>query len=394
MAQSLFLHAKISGIHTVVPKDEIRLEDELQYFNGDSKKARRMTKIVGMDCRRVAQPGITPSDLSRQAAEILFNNTKIDRSSIDAIIFLTQRPDHIAPATACILQKKLGLSQHCAAFDVNQGCSGYVYGLWLAFSLVESRAASRVLLLVADGMCQTLDRDNRVVTPVFGDAGSATIVEYSEVERRSWFSLCSDGGGAEALMIPAGGSRLPLPKNAEDYAAYCECLHDPNGTPWRLTNIFMDGGAIFDFTLNTVPQHILKTLAWADLTPEDIDWFVPHQANRQIMSMIAEAAGFSQQKTIMGAFSKFGNTAAASIPTALCDAWQEIERSQKYRLMLCGFGVGLSWASAIMDTEHIVCTGVSDFDPPADTMTPQEYLAYWQDKITGKQKHTPPKEEL
>ena len=156
----------------------------------------------------------------------------------------------------------------------------------------------------------------------------------------------------------------------------------------------MDGGAIFDFTVNTVPPHIIETLAWAGMNAEDIDWFVPHQANKQIMSMIAEAAGFSQQKTIMGAFSKFGNTAAASIPTALCNAWQEIEFSKKQRLMLCGFGVGLAWASAIMDTDTIVCTGVSDFDPPADTMTQQEYLAYWQNKITGEKTPPPPKEEL
>jgi len=394
MPRSQFFHANITGIHTVVPKDEIRLEDEVQYFHGDRKKVRRMTKLVGMDCRRVSQPGVTPSDLSRQAAEILFSKMNIDRASIDAIIFLSQRPDHMLPATSCILQKKLGLSQHCAAFDVNQGCSGYVYGLWLAFSLAESRAASRVLLLVGDGMCQTLDRDNRVVTPVFGDAGSATLVEYSENETRSWFSLCSDGGGAEALMIPAGGYRLPLPKKAEDYAAYCECLHDSNGTPWRLTNIYMDGGAIFDFTVNTIPPHITETLAWAGMTAEDIDYFVPHQANRQIMTMIAEAAGFSQQKTIMGAFSKFGNTAAASIPTALCDVWQQMAHRGKERLLLCGFGVGLSWASAVLDAEHILCAGISDFDPPADTMTPQEYLAYWQRKISGKQMLPTTKEDL
>ena len=124
MAQSQFFHTKISGVHTVVPKDAIRLEDELQYFKGDIKKAQRMTKMVGMDCRRVAQPGVTPSDLSRQAAEILFKNMKLDPASVDAIIFLSQRPDHLVPATACILQKKLGLSKNCAAFDVNQGCSG------------------------------------------------------------------------------------------------------------------------------------------------------------------------------------------------------------------------------------------------------------------------------
>lgn len=391
MARSQFLHAKISGMHTVVPRDEIRLADELQYFNGDSKKARRMTQIVGMDCRRVSPPGITPSDLCRQAAEILFSTMGIARGSVDAIIFLTQHPDHILPATACILQKKLGLSQHCAAFDVNQGCSGYVYGLWLASSLVESRAAARVLLLVGDSMCQRLDRDNRVVTPVFGDAGCATIVEYAEDGRKSWFSLGTDGGGAESLMIPAGGYRLPLPRTVADYAAYCERLRDPNGTPWRLTDPFMDGGAIFDFTLGTVPPHISETLSWAGMSADDIDWFVPHQANRQIMSMIAEAAGFSRQKTLMDAFSKYGNTAGASIPTALCDAWPAIARSGKRRLLLCGFGVGLSWASAILDADSIACAGISDLDPPEDTMTPQEYLAYWQNKITGG--HTPQKEE-
>jgi 3-oxoacyl-[acyl-carrier-protein] synthase III len=138
MANSTFHHAKIGAISAVVPQNEIRLEDELEYFGGDIKKARRVTKMVGIDRRRVAEPGVLPSDLCRQAAENLFAGCALDVSTVDALVFVSQSPDYVLPATACILQDKLGLPKTCAALDVNQGCAGFVYGLWLASSLAES----------------------------------------------------------------------------------------------------------------------------------------------------------------------------------------------------------------------------------------------------------------
>ncbi len=384
MTRSTFNHAKISGISAVVPSHEIRLEDELEYFGGDIKKARRVTKMVGIDRRRVAGPGVTPADLCQQAAENLMTDMGLDRGSVDTLIFVCQHTDHLLPATACILQDKLHLSQGCAAFDVNQGCAGYVYGLWLAFSLVESKAASRVLLLAGDGLSRLYDRDNRVVAPIFGDCGTATLIDHTPEAAPSWFALGTDGSGAETLIVPAGGARLPLPSTAESYAQYCEPLLDAQGVPWRLNWTYMDGGAIFDFTLDVVPRHINATLQYAQKAEADIDYFVPHQANRQIMTAIAEKIGFPPEKTPMETFSKYGNTAVATIPTAICDALADDLQGARRRLLLSGFGVGLAWASAVLDLDHIRCTAVQDYVIPSNHPMPEDVLAYWRQKITGR----------
>jgi 3-oxoacyl-[acyl-carrier-protein] synthase-3 len=385
MAKNCFSHAVIRGISAVVPSREIRLEDELEYFGGDIKKARRMTKITGMDRRRVAGPGVTASDLCLQAARRLLTDMRLSASSIDALIFLSQTPDYAMPATACILQDKLGLSRDCAAFDANQGCAGFVYGLWLASSLLESRAASRVLLLVGDVCSSVCERDNRVVAPVFGDCGTAALLEYTPERHPSWFVLGTDGSGAEALMIPAGGARLPLPDTPEEYAPYCGRLLDARGTPWRLNRLYMDGGAVFDFTLHVVPGHILDVLRFAQKDREEIDRLVPHQANKQIMTAIAEKAGFPPEKIPMETFSEYGNQAGASIPAAICDALGEEVRSRRLQLLLCGFGVGLSWASAIVTTDRIWCSGIREYETPADHPLPQDIAARWREKITRRE---------
>ncbi len=387
MAKNIFRHAKINGISAVVPQNEIRLQDELQFFGGDIKKAQRVTKMVGIDRRRVAEAGILPSDLCQQAAENLFEGLGLDPAAVDALIFVAQRADYIMPATACILQHKLGLPKTCAAFDVNQGCAGYVYGLWLAFSLVEARAASRVLLLSGDSLARLTDQDNRIVTPIFGDCGTATLIEYCQEDTPSWFMLGTDGSGAETIMIPAGGGRLPLPDTPEEYAPYCERLYDAGGTPWRLNRPYMDGGAVFDFTLNMVPEHILELLRFSGKGADNLDWLVLHQANRQIMQALANKVGFPPEKVPMETFSKYGNLASASIPAAICDALAvELGGSQR-QLLLSGFGIGLSWASAILTTDHIWCSGMRDYKKPENHPLPEDILAHWRKKITGEEKN-------
>ena len=171
-----YAHVAIGGIRVAVPAGGVRLEDEAAYYGGNPKKVKRLQSVTGMDCRRLCPPGVTTADLCAHAAERLLQDMRIDRASIDALIFLSQSPDYVMPATACTLQHRLGLGTHCAALDVGQGCSGYVYGLWLAGGLLESGAARRVLLLVGDAM-PPRDPRNRIIAPVFGDGGSATLVE-------------------------------------------------------------------------------------------------------------------------------------------------------------------------------------------------------------------------
>lgn len=381
MAFSTFAHARISGISVVVPKREIRLEDELEYFDGSLKKVERTKKMIGLDRRRVADEGVTAADLCQQAAENLFHGMGTERESIDALIFISQGPDHAIPATACILQHKLGLPQSCAAFDVNQGCTAYTYGLWLGSSLLESGACKRILLLVGEAGARHSDPANRVLTPIFGDCGSATLLEYSANLTSSWFSLGTDGSGAEALMVPAGHARFPLPQDSEAYAAFSKPIYDANNNPWYLNGTYMDGGAIFNFTMTVIPEHLTKLLRYANKGNEDIDYVILHQANKQIASAVAAKAGFPPDKAPTETVARYGNQSGASLPSVICDQLSEIVRNKTSRILLSGYGVGLSWASAILDMDHIWCSGIKDFETPDNLPSPRELEKYWHNKF-------------
>lgn len=381
MAFCTFAHAQIRGISVVVPKQEIRLEDELEYFGGSLKKVERTKKMIGLDRRRVADEGVTAADLCQQAAENLFHGMKTERDSIDALIFISQGPDHAIPATACILQHKLGLPQTCAAFDANQGCTAYTYGLWLGSSLLESGACKRILLLVGEAGARHSDPANRVLTPIFGDCGSATLLEYSAASTSSWFSLGTDGSGAEALMVPAGHARFPSPTDSETYAAFSRPIHDANGNPWYLNATYMDGGAIFNFTMTVVPEHLKELLRYAQKNNEDIDYIILHQANKQIATAVASKAGFPLDKTPTETVAKYGNQSGASLPSVICDQLCDIARNRSSRILLSGYGVGLSWASAILHLDHIWCSGIKEFDAPDDLPSARELEKYWRNKF-------------
>ncbi len=383
MSLSSFFHARISGISVVVPKREIRLEDELEYFGGSLKKVERVKKMIGLACRRVADEGVTAADLCQQAAENLFAGMGYARSSIDTLIFISQGPDHAIPATACILQYKLRLSKACAAFDVNQGCTAYTYGLWLASSLIDSGACKKILLLVGEAGARHSDPANRVITPIFGDCGSATIVEYCPEQMHSYYALGTDGSGAEALMVPAGHARFPLPTDSEQYEKMICPIKDANGNSWYLAGTFMDGGAIFNFTMTVIPPHLQELLQYAKLSQTEIDWLVLHQANKQIAAAIAEKAGFPNEKAPTETVAKYGNQSGASLPSVICDQLEQIVQRSTCKVLLSGFGVGLSWASAIVTLDHIWCSGVREFETPSSLPTPRDLEKYWRAKISA-----------
>lgn len=380
---STYAHVAISGIRVAVPAGGVRLEDEAAYYGGNPKKVKRLQSVTGMDCRRLCPPGVTAADLCAHAAERLLQDMRIDRASIDALLFLSQSPDYVMPATACTLQHRLGLGTHCAALDVGQGCSGYVYGLWLAGGLLESGAARRVLLLVGDAM-PPRDPRNRIIAPVFGDGGSATLVERRDNVAPMRFSLGTDGSGFETIIIPGGRARLPLSAAQEQDAPLYEDIPDPEGNPWRLVQPYMDGGAIFNFSINVVPQHLQDFLKDAGRTPEELDWLILHQANRQIMESIALKLGVPLEKTPRDTFSRYGNLASASIPAALADLYAETPPAADARMLLCGYGVGLSWASCLLSPGELNCAPVIDFVPAGEPETREHFIERWRDIFSGR----------
>lgn len=356
-------NTRIVAVRAAVPSQEIKIEDELEYYGGSLKKAERAKNMIGTCCRRQAYPNQTASDLCFSAAEDLLENYPHLRENTDALIFVSQSPDYDFPATACILQNRLGLSRNCAAFDVNQGCAGYIYGLWLAASLLNS-GCNNILLLAGDVPYRKRNPRNRIIAPIFGDGGSATYLCRDEAEKPLFFSIETDGSGYDYIIMPAGRGRLPFSEDFSQNKSFFTDIVDSHGLPWRLCDTYMNGKEVFGFTLSVVPEHIKEFIKKTEYNTDKIDYFILHQANRQIISEIAKKAGLPTDKTPSSSFSKFGNLSSASIPTALCDLLGNEVISRQTRMLLCGYGVGLTWGSCLWEFDRC------DFGPVIDVVDP------------------------
>lgn len=387
MVLSKFEHAKITGISAVVPEKEINIYDEAQYYDNSIKKIDRMRKMVGFHKRRVVEEGVTASDLAIQAAETLIKEKNIDKNSIDALIFVVQRSDHSAPANAFYIHDKLGLPKSCIAFDIRQGCPGWVYGLWVSSSLIESQACKKVLLLAADTPSAGIDLSDRVSAPVFGDAGCATIIEYSEKNVKSYFNITVDGSGYEAIITPASGFRLPYKKQPKDSK---EDINKPLYSPIKtksgrittLGSVYMDGLAVFNFTINHVPQNIKEIFDAFNLKIEDTTHFMCHQANKQIVQAVANAIQYPLDKTPTHTFETYGNSSIVSIPVSINDNLKDnIEKGEKEICLCSGFGNGLACATAILELDNIYLSGVKNYIKPENHLSREEIIEYWTRKI-------------
>lgn len=387
MAFSKFEHVRISGISAVVPSKEINIYDEAEYYENNIKKINRLRKMVGFHKRRVVEEDVTASDLSIQAAERLIKEMNIDKSSIDALIFVVQRSDHAAPANSFYIHDKLGLTKDCIAFDVRQGCPGWVYGLWISSSLIESGACKRILLLAGDTPSSGIDLGDRISAPVFGDAGTATLLDYSHDVIHSYYNITVESKGYEAIITPASGYRLSFKKNKEDAKEDINRgLYSPiktkSGRETTLTSVYMDGLAVFNFTINHVPENIKDLLEISGVHKNEITHFMCHQANSQIVQAVASAINYPKEKTPTHTFETYGNSSIVSIPVSINDNLKEGLDGGSREVCLCsGFGNGLACASAILNFENIYLSGVRDFIRPSNHPTRSELINYWRNKI-------------
>lgn len=293
---------------------------------------------VGVKQRHVADEGETATDLAVHASEKIFEeNPEISKESIDFVIFCTQSPDYILPTSACIIQQRLGLRTDIGAFDFNLGCSGYVYGLSIAKGLIAGGIATNVLLLTGETYNKHLhprDKGNRTI---FGDAATATIVSTDGFAEIGEFALGTDGRGAENLMIKTGGARTP--EKIDDLS------YDENGNPHSSDYLFMNGSEIFMFTQKNVPIVVKQTLAKNELTLEDLNLVVFHQANSYMLNFLRKKIKISREKFFIN-MENIGNTVSNSIPIALYDAQKQGLLNGK--VLVCGFGVGYSWGGVIL----------------------------------------------
>ena len=372
MAKATFKHVQVTGITAVVPEECISIDDEIAFFNNDKALLERNKKILGLGTRHVVDEGTAVSDLLEAAARNLFQGMGYDRSVIDALIVVTSSPDYHYPATACILQHRLGLSEECSCFDVGGlACSAYVHGLWLAHSLIESGAAHHCLVLAGDLTSTHSDRRNRNSNMLFGDAGTATVVDVTDKDSPAWFITGTRGAGWDTLIAPAGGYALPIRGDIADIE-----ISDNTGNVWRMCDDIMKGMSVFKFTTEVGPKGILDILAFAGKTKEDVDFFALHQANRQIVRTVANFAGLPKDKYSADSFAKYGNCGAAAVTMELVN---RLEAGPLAEVCLATFGVGLSWGFALLNLERVYCGGVDVYHAIPGCQSRAETIRHWID---------------
>ena len=353
MAKSVFTKAKISGIVTCVPENFRLLEDEVDIlYSGNIKQVNRLKKSIGLNKRHIVKGDVTTSDLCEVAANKLLNEMNVDKSTISAIVFVSQTPDYFQPATAAYLHGKLALSEACSAFDVNQGCTGYIYGLWLAYMMIETSSCEKVIVLAGDTLSRVVNPLDSTVAALFGDAGTATLIEKSNQEQDSYFTLHTNGLKFDTIIQPEGAFRKPTKKVINDERIF------KISSKRFLNNLYMDGAEVFNFAIETEPRAIEEILEMSHNTEKDIDYIVFHQANKYIISNIARRLKFPLIKTPFDTTGKYGNQSSASIPCTICDAINHDVTKKKVKLILSGFGVGLSWATCQLELEKIYCPNV------------------------------------
>jgi len=336
----------VRGIAAAVPATTVEIRDIYRPEWGDVEEFMAATTIERL---HKTLPGQTASDLCVAAAEKLLMELDWDKGSIDAVVFVTQTPDYyFVPATACHIQNRLGLSKSCLAFDITLGCSGWAYGVGVLSSMLDNGSIKRALLLVGDTCSKTANPEDQGSAPLFGDAGTATAIEYStEAENRGIkTALFTDGDGYDAIICREGAFRTPI--TAESFPGF----KDEHG---KIRPPFcgeMDGMSVFTFAISQAPKSIKALIEHFHIDRDRVDILALHQANLMINQKIIKKLQMGGVKCPQS-MRDFGNTSCASIPLSLVTEERDALRTEKLSIIACGYGVGLSWASVAFNTDHI-----------------------------------------
>ena len=333
--------AKIADIAGHLP--EQFLDNEALAALYPAWPAEKILDKTGIRVRHIAGPHETAGDLAFAAARKLFAQGKVTAADIDFVILCTQAPDYVLPTTACILQDRLGIASSAGALDVNLGCSGFVYGLSLAKGLVETGSARCVLLLTADTYSKLIHPMDKSVRTLFGDGAAATAVVAADGPEPMIgpFVFGSDGGGARHLIVPAGGFRTPRSDETAREAS------DASDNVRSANHLYMDGAEVMGFTLREVPRTVDALLEKSGLAADAIDYFVMHQANQFILNALRKKLRVAAERVPI-CMQETGNTVSSTIPLALLEMRAKGLLDTPRRLMLIGFGVGLSWAACVL----------------------------------------------
>ena len=334
---------RLSGLAAAVPAQIVE-NSSLSLF--DDQERAKIIQTTGIHRRRRAPDTLCTSDLCFEAAIDLLGSTGVSIADVGLIIFVSQTPDYVLPATSIVLAGRLGASKDCAAFDVNLGCSGYTHGLWQASSLLKTTGASKALLLVGDVLTPIVSDEDRSSIALFGDCGTATLLEIDAAAPPMVFDLGSDGAGAEYLIVEAGGfRRRPTP----------EAQHRRPGKDGHLraaTELFMDGPQVFNFALREVPKSVKAVADAAGWQVAEVDGVIFHQANKFMLDYLAKRSGVVPA-AMKFSIEDFGNTSSATIPLTMVTTLADALEGKANRFIASGFGVGWSWASCAFEAGPI-----------------------------------------
>ena len=329
--------AFIKAISYYLPERVVTNEELVKEFPEWSVD--KVAQKVGVDSRHIAAEDETAGDMAEKAARKLFEEYQIDPKSIDFLMLCTQSPDYFLPSTACVLQDRLGIPTSAGAFDYNLGCSGCVYGIAMAKGLIAAGIANNVLLLTAETYNKYLHPSDKSNRSIFGDGAAACLISTEGFAEIGEFVLGTDGSGAENLIVRTGASRQKKPTGIYE--------EDAEGHIRRDDYLYMNGGTIFNFTLDAVPMMMNQLMDRNGLHKESIDYYVFHQANKFMLSTIRKVCGLPKDKFYID-LANVGNTVSSTVLIGLKECVKNGQIHDRMNVMVCGFGVGLSWGGVIL----------------------------------------------
>jgi len=341
-----FKNKSISAILSVIPNNKVTYEEGLKNYNFSRSKSMKLKKIMGFNTRYIANKTTTVSDLSVYGIEYLLKNKILNKKDISGIILVTQTPDYIIPPTSNIIQSRLNLSNDTLCLDINQGCAGYLIGLMICFNILDTKKFKKILLINGDVLSKKVSKFDRNTHPLIGDGAAISVIENKK-NSNFFFSLNMDGKNADFLKIQAGGIKTPSNKLT------AKLKKDLHGNTRSLENLSMKGDEVYLFIMSIVPSMISKLLKKNRVDIKRIKYFFFHQPNQFILKKLSEKMNISEKIMPNNIVGLFGNSSGATIPINICNNFVKKKNFNDNTVCLAGFGVGLTWASAIINLSSL-----------------------------------------
>jgi 3-oxoacyl-[acyl-carrier-protein] synthase-3 len=341
----------ITDVVGVIPRTRQHFDDEICNYSHSAENSARLKATMGYGEHRIEEGTRTASDYASAGFRALVEANRLDPEQVDALIFVSQTPDYVLPPTSAVLHGEWSLPQSCVCYDINDGCAGFIKGLHLAASLFSTGSAKLVLLVTGDVLSKKVSVHDRNSYPLLGDAVCVSIVRQSETGPVP-FELCTNGAGHGALIVPAGGARLPA---SPETSALRE---DDEGNRRSKDHLVMRGRDVFTFTQTVIPEFIDEFITASGFDRSKIEFFFLHQANAFILDRLRRKFGLDQNSLPDAVVRKYGNSSSATIPLSIAERFTGTDLPGQKIALLCGFGVGLSWGAALVELGELDFTEI------------------------------------